>query len=165
MRSRGSLRYLRAHQKPQVQVTGPSGNWISLFNGNDPNDWIVKIAGLDLNDSYRNTFRVEDALLIVLYPDYDQFGEDASAVSSKRKEAVSPLVDSGRVPLCRRQSLGAPSWACKESGIRLHGRSPEFMRKYQEFPANAKVDLVSRRFFGKRPTGDICETARASISI
>src|SRR5882762_849382 len=59
--------------KPKVLVGAPAGEWISLFNGKNLDDWTVKIAGLDVKDNYRNTFRVEDGLLKVSYQQYDQF--------------------------------------------------------------------------------------------
>src|ERR1700733_5260494 len=58
-----------------VHATVPQGSWISLFNGHDLQGWTPKIAGLPVNENYRNTFRVQDGLLKVSYADYDQFGD------------------------------------------------------------------------------------------
>ena len=47
--------------------------WISLFNGHDLSGWQVKIAGHELGDNYKDTFRVEDGLLKVVYDQYEKF--------------------------------------------------------------------------------------------
>src|SRR5215207_10234466 len=53
----------------------PDKNWISLFNGTDLNDWIVKIHHHDVGNNYGNTFRVEDGIIKVRYDQYDSFNE------------------------------------------------------------------------------------------
>ena len=47
--------------------------WISLFNGQDINDWSVKIRGYELNDNFANTFSVEDGVMKVSYDGYEKF--------------------------------------------------------------------------------------------
>jgi hypothetical protein len=39
--------------------------WISLFNGENLDGWIIKITGYEINENYKNTFRVEDGILRV----------------------------------------------------------------------------------------------------
>jgi hypothetical protein len=39
--------------------------WISLFNGKNLDGWIIKITGYEINENYKNTFRVEDGILRV----------------------------------------------------------------------------------------------------
>ena len=38
-------------------------HWRQLFNGKDLSGWKVKIAGHDLGDNYRRTFRVENGVM------------------------------------------------------------------------------------------------------
>ena len=47
--------------------------WVSLFNGKDLEGWDIKISGYELNNNYKNTFRVENGLLRVCYDEYDKF--------------------------------------------------------------------------------------------
>lgn len=47
--------------------------WVSLFNGQDLDDWIIKINKHDLHENYANTFRVENGLMKVSYDGYDAF--------------------------------------------------------------------------------------------
>ena len=44
-----------------------SEDWKALFNGNDINDWIVKIHHHEVEVNYGNTFRVEDEMIKVRY--------------------------------------------------------------------------------------------------
>ena len=46
-----------------VKKSQQAGEWISLFNEKDLKDWKIKFTGYELNDNYKNTFRVEDGIL------------------------------------------------------------------------------------------------------
>ena len=58
-----------------VQQKQPANDkkWISLFNGKDINDWVVKIHHHDPGVNFGNTFRVEDGLIKVRYDQYGAF--------------------------------------------------------------------------------------------
>jgi hypothetical protein len=49
--------------------------WISLFNGKNLDGWMPKIAGRELGDNYKNTFRAEDGVLKISYDNYDEFDD------------------------------------------------------------------------------------------
>src|SRR5262245_23419923 len=49
--------------------------WISLFNGRDLEDWIVKIRGHETGVNFGSTFRVEDGVIKVRYDKYAGFNE------------------------------------------------------------------------------------------
>ena len=38
-------------------------DWVELFNGNNLDGWVVKIAGHELGDKYANAFRVKDGVI------------------------------------------------------------------------------------------------------
>ncbi len=142
-------------KKPPVLVPAPAGQWIAVFNGKNLDDWIVKIAGHDLNDNYRNTFRVEDGLLKVSYDQYEKFdGRFGSIFYNKR---LSHYWLRAEYRFVGKQAPGAPSWAYQNSGIQLHSQPPETMLKNQEFPVSVEFDIVGGRLFGRHPTGDVCE--------
>ncbi len=141
--------------KPKTQVIAPAGNWISLFNGRNLDDWIVKIAGQDLGDNYRNTFRVEDGLLKVSYEQYDKFGNRFGSLFYKKK--FSHYWIRAEYRFVGSLAVGAPRWAYKNSGIQLHSQAPETMRKEQQFPVSAEFDIVGGWYFGSRPTGNVCQ--------
>jgi len=139
-----------------VLVSAPSGTWISLFNGKNLDGWTAKIAGQDVNDNYRDTFRVEDGLLKVSYQNYDKFGDRFGSLFYKTKfsrywiRAEYRFAGGSLAP-------GAPRWAYKNSGIQLHSQAPETMRKEQQFPVSVEFDIVGGRFMGSQPTGDVCQ--------
>jgi hypothetical protein len=142
-------------KKPPVALVAPSGPWVSLFDGRDLNGWTVKIAGHDVNDNFANTFRVEDGLLKVAYDGYDKFnGQFGSLFYNKR---LSHYWFRAEYRFVGKLTPGAPSWAYRNSGVQLQGQPPETMRKAQEFPVSVEFDIVGGRFFGRHPTGDVCE--------
>ena len=42
--------------------------WVSLFDGKSLDGWEMKISGYELNDNYRNTFRVGKEILLFINP-------------------------------------------------------------------------------------------------
>jgi hypothetical protein len=150
-----SLSLAACAKKPQVAVSAPPGQWISLFNGKNLEDWTVKIAGHDLNDNYRNTFRVEDGLLKVSYGQYEKFGGRFGSLFYNKK--LSHYWFRAEYRFVGKQASGAPSWAYKNSGVQLHSQAPDSMRKDQEFPVSVEFDIVGGRLLGRHPTGDVCE--------
>jgi Domain of Unknown Function (DUF1080) len=142
--------------KPKVLVSAPTGNWISLFNGKNLDGWTAKIAGQDVNDNYRDTFRVEDGLLKVSYQNYDKFGDRFGSLFYKTKFSHYWIRAEYRFA-AGSLAPGAPSWAYKNSGIQLHSQAPQTMRKEQQFPVSVEFDIVGGRFMGSQPTGDVCQ--------
>jgi len=141
-------------QNPQVLVAAPAGHWISLFNGKNLDGWSVKIAGQDLNDNYRDTFRVEDGLLKVSYGQYDKFGDRFGSLFYGKK--FSRYWIRAEYRFVGSLAPGAPRWAYKNSGIQLHSQAPETMRKEQLWPVSVEFDIIGGRILGSRPTGDVC---------
>jgi hypothetical protein len=150
-----SLALAACAKKPPVHVSAPSGQWVSLFNGKDLDDWTAKIAGHDVNDNYGNTFRVEDGLLKVSYQNYDTFGGRFGSLFYNKK--LSHYWFRAEYRFVGKLVSGAPSWAYKNSGIQLHSQAPQTMRKEQEFPVSVEFDIVGGRLLGRHPTGDVCE--------
>jgi hypothetical protein len=142
-------------RKPGPLVAEPPGHWISLFNGKDLSDWTPKIAGLAVNDNYRDTFRVENGLLSVSYSKYDKFDGKFGSLYSKQKFSHYWLRAEYR--FVGSLLSGAPSWAYKNSGLQLHSQAPETMRQDQEFPVSVELDIKGGHFIGSRPTGDVCQ--------
>ena len=144
-------------KKPSpVLVEPPAGQWISLFNGKDLDGWTIKIAGHELNDNYRNTFRAEDGLLKVSYDQYDKFGGRFGSIFYNKK--LSHYWFRAEYRFVGKQASGAPSWAYQNSGIQFHSQAPESMSRTQEFPVCVEFDIVGAGLFGRHPTGDVCET-------
>ena len=128
--------------------------WISLFNGKDLEGWKVKIAGHELNDNYKNTFRVEEGILKVSYDAYDEFDGKFGHLFYKGKFSHYRIRLEYR--FLGEQTAGAPGWAFRNSGIMLHCQSPESMKKDQNFPVCIEAQLLGGNGRDERPTGNVC---------
>jgi hypothetical protein len=141
------------HTAPAEEAR-PQGKWIPLFNGKNLDDWTVKIRGYDADDNFGNTFRVEDGLLKVGYDQYDEFAEKFGHLFYK--DAFSHYIIRVEYRFTGEQSKGGPGWAFRNSGIMVHGQTPESMSKDQRFPVSIEVQLLGGKGSGKRTTANLC---------
>ena len=131
-----------------------TGGWITLFNGKALTGWTPKITGYELGENYGNTFRVEDGILKVAYDQYEKF--DGKFGHLFYKDKFSHYIIRLEYRFVGKQTPGGPGWAFRNSGIMIHGQSPESMRKDQDFPVSIEVQLLADRDSGKRSTGNLC---------
>jgi hypothetical protein len=131
------------------------GEWIQLFNGKDLNDWTVKIAGYELGDNFGNTFRVENGVLQVRYDEYDAPFRDRFGHIFYKDEFSHYLL---RVEyrFLGEQMAGAPGWAYRNSGIMVHGQTPESMGVNQDFPTSIEVQLLGSDDVAVRTNLNVC---------
>jgi hypothetical protein len=132
----------------------PEGEWIQLFNGKNLDGWIPKIRGFDAAENFGNTFRVEDGILKVVYDHYDKFNERFGHLFyhvpfSRYRLRVEYRFVGEQLP-------DGPGWAFRNSGIMIHGQTPESMTKDQDFPASIEVQLLGGPGTGERPTANLC---------
>lgn len=138
-------------QLPQVDAS----EWQQLFNGKDLTGWQVKIRGYELNDNFANTFRVEDGKMKVSYDGYDAFHERFGHIFYYRN--FSYYVISTEYRFVGDQAKEGPDWAYRNSGIMVHGQTPESMLKDQDFPISIEVQLLGGRNNGTaRSTCNVC---------
>ncbi len=131
-----------------------NGKWIQLFNGRNLEGWKVKITGYDLDDNFGNTFRVEDGLLKVAYDQYDSFGGRFGHLFYEKP--FSNYVIRVEYRFVGQQAANGPGWAFRNSGIMVHGQSPESMSKEQNFPVSVEVQLLGGSGQGERSTANVC---------
>lgn len=133
---------------------GAEGEWIQLFNGKDLADWMVKIKGYDAGDNFGNTFRVEDGIIKVRYEAYDSLdGRFGHLFYNKTFSHYKLRVE---YRIVGEQTPGAPGWAYKNSGIMLHGQTPESMERDQEFPTSIEVQLLGSDSLVQRTNMNVC---------
>jgi hypothetical protein len=138
-----------------VEQDNADGNrWISLFNGKNLDGWKVKITGHELNDNYGNTFRVENGILKVSYDQYDKFGGKFGHLFYE--DTFSRYILRLEYRFVGDQTPGGPGWAFRNSGIMIHGQSPESMTKDQSFPVSIEVQLLGGNGTDERSTGNLC---------
>jgi hypothetical protein len=129
-------------------------NWVSLFNGKDLTGWMPKITGCELNDNYKNTFRVEDGVMKVSYDQYEKFNGAFGHIFYKDKFSHYRLRLEYR--FTGDQVPGGPGWAFRNSGIMTHCQSPYSMAKDQNFPVSAEIQLLGGDGTNNRSTGNVC---------
>lgn len=135
--------------------TFAADEWIALFNGKDLEGWTPKIVGYEAGDNYADTFRVENGNLSVSYDSYegdfnDRFGH------LFYKEPFSNYILMLEYRIVGDQALNAPEWALRNSGIMIHGQTPESMAKDQLFPVSIEVQFLAGDGENPRTTGNLC---------
>lgn len=133
----------------------PAGEWIPLFNGKDLTGWTPKIKGYDLGENFGDTYRVEDGVLKVRYDQYvgpfrGRFGH------LFYKDQFSHYRLRVEYRIVGEQVEGGPGWAIRNSGVMIHGQTPDTMRKVQDFPVSLEVQLLGGNGTDPRTTGNLC---------
>ncbi|MDG2148653.1 MAG: DUF1080 domain-containing protein [Planctomycetota bacterium] len=128
--------------------------WLQLFNGHDLSGWTPKIVGQPAGQDERKIFRVEDGLLKVSYDGYETFEGTfghlfyETPFSHYRLRIVYRFTGE--------QTPGGPGWAWRNSGVMLHGQSPESMLRDQEFPVSLELQMLGGDGTHSRPTANLC---------
>lgn len=130
------------------------GEWMQLFNGENLDGWKVKLTGYELGDNFGNTFRVEEGLLKVRYDAYDKFGGKFGHIFYE--QPFDNYVIHVEYRFVGEQAVEGPGWAFRNSGIMVHGQTPESIRKDQEFPVSIEVQLLGGNGTDNRTTGNLC---------
>jgi len=139
---------------PICMAQSSVGEWIQLFNGKDLTGWTPKIRGYESGDNFGNTFRVEDGILKVSYDAYDKFDERFGHLFYEK--TFSNYIIRVEYRFVGEQISGGPGWAIRNSGIMVHGQSPESMTKDQNFPVSIEVQLLAGNGKDPRTTGNLC---------
>lgn len=130
--------------------------WVSLFNGKDLSGWTPKIKGHPAGENFADTFRVEDGLLKVRY------GEGYDGVFKNRfghlfcNTTFSNYLLRVEYRFVGEQLPDGPGWAKRNTGIMVHGQTPESMRVDQDFPVSIEVQLLGGSGSGNRTTANLC---------
>jgi hypothetical protein len=132
-----------------------SGEWIQLFNGKDLTGWTPKIKGFEFGENYGDTFRVEDGILKVSYDKYQgpfrgRFGH------LFYEKPFSNYLLRIEYRFVGEQAQAGPGWAIRNSGVMIHGQSPESMRKDQDFPVSIEVQFLGGDGRNPRTTANLC---------
>lgn len=132
-----------------------TGKWIKLFNGKNLEGWTVKIKDHPVKDNFGNTFRVEHGAIKVNYDQYgDKFKEQFGHLFYKKQFSAYLLVVEYR--FTGKQIKDGPGWALRNSGVMLHGQSPESMALEQDFPISLEAQLLGGNGKDERSTANLC---------
>lgn len=151
------------NQEQQAQSDTPNKTksqteekWIPLFNGEDIDDWIVKIHHHEAGENYGNTFRVEDGILKVRYDDYEgDFNDQFGHLYYKQPYSYYKLRLEYR--FVGELHPGAPEYTLRNSGVMFHSQDPRTMPKEQNWPISVEMQFLGGLGDGNpRPTGNMC---------
>ncbi len=137
-----------------AQETKKELEWVQLFNGQDLDDWTVKIAKHEVGENYANTFRVEDGLLKVRYDGYTDFDQQYGHIHYNTPYSAYLLRVEYR--FTGEQAPGGEGWAWRNSGAMLHGQDPHTMLKDQDFPISIEGQLLGGDGTNERTTSNLC---------
>lgn len=137
-----------------VGCTQSKEEWIQLFNGKDLTGWTPKIRGYPAGENFGNTFRVEDGIMKVSYDQYDKF--DLRYGHLFYNEPFSDYIIRVEYRFVGEQCKDGQGWAFRNSGIMVHGQTPESMGLDQNFPVSIEVQLLGGNGVDTRTTGNLC---------
>jgi hypothetical protein len=128
--------------------------WVSLFNGKDLEGWDIKFRGYELNNNYRNTFRVENGNLVVSYDQWDKWDGEFGHIFYKTPYSRYKLRVEYR--FTGEQVTGGPGWAFRNNGAMLHSQSAASMGLNQDFPVSIEAQLLGGDGVAERHTSNVC---------
>lgn len=128
--------------------------WVPLFNGKDLKDWQIKISKHNLNENFGNTFRVQDGHIQVRYDGYTNFDQQYGHLFFKQPFSYYLLAVEYR--FVGDQARGGEDWALRNSGVMIHGQTPESMTKDQDFPHSIEVQFLGGNGKDPRHTANLC---------
>ncbi len=129
-------------------------NWISLFNGQNLDNWVPKFAGYPLGENLHNTFRAEDGVLKVSYGDWPSFNNEFGHLFYEQPFSHYRLRAEYR--FVGDQVAGGEAWAFRNNGFMLHSQAPESMTLGQAFPVSIEAQLLGGDGSDPRPTANVC---------
>lgn len=132
----------------------PKKDWIKLFNEKNLDGWDIKIAGQDVNDNYKNTFRVENKMIRVVYDDYKTF--DNKYGHLYYHTPYSHFILDYDYRFTGNQTPGGASWNVRNSGVMFHSQSAQSLSYNQGFPVSLEMQLLGGLGKGVRHTGNLC---------
>ncbi len=133
---------------------GEKEEWIRLFNGKDLTGWDIKIKGYELNNNYKNLFRVEDGVIKVSYDEFEKFNGEYGHLFYREPFSHYRLRVEYR--FTGEQAPGGESWAYRNSGVMLHAQSAASMEIDQDFPVSIEAQFLGGDGVSERPTSNVC---------
>jgi len=128
--------------------------WQPLFNGKDLSGWDIKIKDHPLNENYKNTFRVEDSMIRVVYSNYEKFNDQFGHLYSQTPYSYYKLKFQYR--FVGDHLADAPVWADRNSGIMLHSQSGKSVELHQNFPVSLEFQFLCGNGKDTVSTGSVC---------
>jgi hypothetical protein len=116
--------------------------------------WDIKIKDHPLNENYKNTFRIEDSMIRVVYNDYEKFDNQFGHLYSHKPYSYYKLKLQYR--FVGDHLADAPEWADRNSGVMIHSQSAQSMNLHQDFPVSLEFQFLCGNGKDTVPTGNVC---------
>jgi len=129
-------------------------DWQPLFNGRDLTGWDIKIKDHPLNENYKNTFRVADSMIRVVYSDYEKFNDQFGHLYTQKPYSYYKLKLQYR--FVGDHLADAPEWADRNSGVMLHSQSAQSVNLHQSFPVSLEFQFLCGNGNDTVSTGNVC---------
>lgn len=129
--------------------------WQELFNGQDLNDWAIKIKGQPLGENLHDTFKVEDGLLKVRYDQYSDFDSQFGHVFYDQQD-FSYYRLQVEYRFVGEQAPSGPEWARRNNGMMYHTQAAGTMDLNQDFPLSLEYQLLGGDGEAPRSTANLC---------
>ena len=144
-----------------ADATNATEEWVSLFNGKNLDGWTPKFAGYPAAENPRNTFRVEDGMVRVVYADYDSF--DNLYGHLYWHEPLSRYKLRFEYRFTGEQTPGGADWNVRNSGVMFHSQSAGSNDLDQDFPVSVEMQFLGGLGNGPRTTGNVCTPGTAVV--
>ena len=128
--------------------------WAPLFNGKDLSGWDIKIKDHSLGENYKNTYRIEDSMIRVVYGDYEKFNNQFGHLYTHKPYSYYKLRLQYR--FVGDHLADAPEWADRNSGVMLHSQSAQSVNLNQNFPVSLEFQFLCGNGKDTVPTGSVC---------
>ncbi len=128
--------------------------WTPIFNGKDLKGWSPKFTGQEYGENYLNTFQAKDGKLIANYDAYDNFDNNFGHIFYQEKLSNYRLRLEYR--FVGKAVPGSPSWAFKNSGIKIHSPHPSELPIDQTLLVAVEAQLLGGDGKTERFTGNVC---------
>ena len=146
---------------PTSQLDPDQENWQELFNGQNLDNWTIKIAGKPLGENFQNTFVVQDSMIRIQYDEYETFDDLYGHMYYDQPFSHYKLAFDYR--FVGDQTPGGASWNVRNSGIMLHSQSAESNDYGQGFPVSVELQLLGGLEDGPRTTANVCTPGTAVV--
>lgn len=134
--------------------------WIAIFNGKDLTGWDIKFSNQELNVNYKNTIRVQDSMLRVVYDEYETFNDAYGHIYYHKPFSYYKIRFDYR--FTGEQTKGGADWNVRNSGVMFHSQSAASNSFGQDFPVSIELQLLGGLNDGnERHTANLCTPGTA----
>lgn len=159
------MRVLTAVAIAMALVSAPaaaaSGKWKRIFDGKSLKGWTPKVTGAAAGVNLGNSFTAENGAIRVTYDGWDGFKGRFGHLAYKRPFSAYRMRLEYR--FFGKTLPDVEDWQHSNSGVMLHGQSPQSMSRDQKFPVSLEAQFLGANRPQKQPTANMCSTGTTIV--